>query len=388
MSRVYLDHAASTPMVPAAVAALTAELTRSGNASSLHGSGRAARRVVEESRELIAACVGARPAEVIFTSGATEADNLALKGAFWATARSGRRAVVSSAVEHHAVLESLDFLASVEGAQCTLVAVDAEARVDLAGLEAAVDTSTSVVSVIWALNEVGTVQPVAEAAAIAHRSGALAHSDAVQAVGHLPVDFAASDLDLLSFTAHKLGGPYGIGALLARRDVSLIPVLHGGGQERDLRSGTVSVAAVAGFAAAVAAAVASRDSEFTRLAALRETLLTVVRAAHADAVVYGPSGPAGRLPGLATIGFPGCSADALLLLLDAAGIDVSTGSACSAGVTQPSHVLLAAGVTETDARSALRFSLGHSSTAADIDRLAGALPDAVRRAQAAGALAV
>lgn len=387
MSRVYLDHAASTPMVPAAVDAMTAELTRSGNASSLHASGRAARRVVEESRELIAGCVGARPAEVIFTSGATEADNLALKGAFWATAASGRRSVVSSAVEHPAVLESLDFLAAVEGAQCTLVAVDAEARIDLAALEAAVDGSTSVVSVIWAVNEVGTMQPVAEATAIAHRHGALAHSDAVQAVGHLPVDFAASELDLLSFTAHKLGGPNGVGALVARRDVTLTPVLHGGGQERDLRSGTVNVAAVAGFAAAVAAAVASRDTEFVRLAALRERLLTVVREAHPDAIVYGPVGSADRLAGLATIGFPGCSADALLLLLDAAGIDVSTGSACSAGVTQPSHVLLAAGVTEADARSALRFSLGHSSTTEDIDRLAGALPEAVQRAQAAGALA-
>ena len=387
MSRVYLDHAASTPMVPAAIEAMTNELTRSGNPSSLHGSGRAARRVVEESRELIASHVGARPAEVIFTGGGTESDNAAVKGAFWASAGQGRRGVVTSAVEHHAVLESADFLVQAAGAQHSLIGVDREARLDLAALTDAVDQRTSLVSVIWAGNEVGTVQPVVEAAEVAHRRGALAHSDAVQAVGHLTVDFAASGLDLLTFTAHKLGGPHGIGALLARRDVALTPVLHGGGQERDIRSGTVDVAAVAGFAAALAVAVAGREAEFARLARLRTDLIAAVRAAHPDAVVYGPSDATERLPGLATVGFPSCSADGLLLLLDAAGIDVSTGSACSAGVAQPSHVLLAMGVSETDARSTLRFSLGYSSTADDIDRLATALPDAVDRARAASALA-
>ncbi len=288
MSRVYLDHAASTPMVPAAIEAMTNELTRSGNPSSLHGSGRAARRVVEESRELIASHVGARPAEVILTGGGTESDNAAVKGAFWASAGQGRRGVVTSAVEHHAVLESADFLVQTAGAQHTLIGVDREARLDLAALTDAVDQRTSLVSVIWAGNEVGTVQPVAEAAEVAHRRGALAHSDAVQAVGHLPVDFAASGLDLLTFTAHKLGGPHGIGALLARREVALTPVLHGGGQERDVRSGTVDVAAVAGFAAALAVAVTGREAEFARLARLRADLIAAVRAAHPDAVVYGP----------------------------------------------------------------------------------------------------
>jgi cysteine desulfurase len=386
MPRVYLDHAATTPMVPAAIEALTAELTRSGNASSLHTSGRTARRVVEESRELIADCLGARPIEVIFTSGGTEADNLALKGAYWAAAPRGRHGVITSAVEHHAVLESVEFLALSAGADVSIVPVDSEARVDLAALETVVDDSAAVVSLIWAGNEVGTRQPVAEATAAAHEHGALAHSDAVQAVGHLPVDFAASGLDLLTFTAHKLGGPYGIGALLARRDVTLTPLLHGGGQERDVRSGTVDVAAAAGFAAAVSVAVANQKAEFDRLNELRSRLVTTVRSAHPDAILYGPSDPHQRLPGLATIGFPGCSSDALLLLLDAAGIDVSTGSACSAGVSQASHILLATGVSEADARSTLRFSLGHSSTAADIEQLGRALPDAVERARAAAAL--
>lgn len=382
MSRVYLDHAASTPMVPAAIEAMTQELTRSGNPSSLHGSGRAARRVVEESRELIASHVGARPAEVIFTGGGTESDNAAVKGAFWASAESGRRGVVTSTVEHHAVLESVDFLVQTAGAQHGRIGVDGESRLDLAALTDAVDGQTSLVSVVWAGNEVGTIQPVVEAAETAHRHGALAHSDAVQAVGHLPVDFAASGLDLLTFTAHKLGGPRGIGALAARREVALIPVLHGGGQERDIRSGTVDVAAVAGFAAAVAVAVAGREAEFARLTGLRSDLVAAVRAADPDATVYGPVDAADRLPGLATVGFPGCAADALLLLLDAAGVDVSTGSACSAGVSQPSHVLLAMGVSEADARSTLRFSLGHSSTPPDIERLASVLPEAVARARA------
>jgi cysteine desulfurase len=384
MSRVYLDHAASTPLVPAAIEAMTRELSRAGNPSSLHGSGRAARRVVEESRELIAECLGARPAEVIFTSGGTEADNLAVKGAFWAAAGTGRPGLVTSAAEHHAVLESVDFLARTAGAEVHIVGVDARGRVDLDALRSVVGARTCLVSLIWAGNEVGTVQPVAEVADWAHQQGALAHSDAVQAVGHLPVNFATSGLDLLTCAAHKFGGPHGIGALLARREIALTPVLHGGGQERDVRSGTLDVAAVAGFAAAVSAAVVNREREAVRLDELRAGLVAAVRGAHPEAVVYGPDEAGARLPGLAFVAFPGCEADALLLLLDAQGIDVSTGSACSAGVSQPSHVLLAMGVPESEARSALRFSLGHTSTAADVETLAAALPEAVRRATLVG----
>ncbi len=247
--------------------------------------------------------------------------------------------------------------------------------------------ATAVVSVMWANNEVGTVQPVTVIAGLARDRGAISHSDAVQAVGHLPVDFAASGLDLMTFTAHKLGGPYGIGALLARREIVLTAVQHGGGQERDVRSGTLDVAAVAGFAAAVEVACDRQEIERVRLQALREQLVAEVRAAVPRARVQGSLDPSESLPGVVNLGFPGCSADAVLMLLDAAGIDCSTGSACSAGVSQPSHVLIAMGYTEADARSSLRFSLGHTSTGADVASLVAALPEAVDRARQAARFA-
>jgi cysteine desulfurase len=387
MSRIYLDHAATTPMVPEAVAAMTRELTRVGNASSLHASGRSARRVVEESREAIAAQVGASPAEVIFTAGGTESDNLAIKGAFWSGAEVGRRRVVTSTLEHHAVLDSVAWLGRSAAAEISYLPVDAAGRVELLALAGAVDARTALVSVMWANNEVGTLQPVRQVAAIADEHGATSHSDAVQAVGHIDVDFAASGLDLLSFTAHKLGGPYGIGALLARRELRLAPILHGGGQERDVRSGTLDVAAIAGFAAALEVATRNRVREEQRLRDLRKDLVASVLEAVPWAIPYGTTAERDRLPGIANIGFPGCSADAILMLLDSGGIDCSTGAACSAGVSQPSHVLIAMGYSEAEARSALRFSLGHSSTLADVRALAAALPEAVRRAKAAAAFA-
>ncbi len=260
MRRTYLDHAATTPMVAEAVEAVARELTRVGNPSSLHGSGRAARRVVEESRESIAARVGAQPAELIFTSGGTESDNLAVKGAFWSRRDSSRCGVLISAVEHHAVLDSAEWLGESAGAAVTVLPVDRFGAVSVDALAAAVSDRTAVLSLIWANNEVGTVQPVAAAAALAAQHGAISHSDAVQAVGHLPVDFGASGLDLLTFTGHKLGGPVGVGALLARRGTALTAVQHGGGQERDVRSGTLDVAAIAGFAAAVEVARSALSS--------------------------------------------------------------------------------------------------------------------------------
>jgi cysteine desulfurase len=387
MSRIYLDHAATTPMVPEAIEAMTRELTRVGNASSLHASGRSARRVVEESREAIAAQVGARPAELIFTSGGTESDNLAIKGAFWSSAAVGRRLLVTSAIEHHAVLDSVAWLGRSAAAEVCYVPVDSVGRLDTSALRSAVDAHTGVVSVMWANNEVGTLQPVREIAAVAAHEGAISHSDAVQAVGHSKVDFAASGLDMLTFTAHKLGGPYGIGALLARRELQLAPIMHGGGQERDVRSGTLDVAATAGFAAALEVATRNRVEEEQRLRELRRELIGSVLAAVPWAVPYGSADDADRLPGIASIGFPGCSADAILMLLDSAGIDCSSGAACSAGVSEPSHVLLAMGCSEAEARSALRFSLGHTSTPADVRVLARALPEAVQRAKAAAAFA-
>jgi cysteine desulfurase len=376
--RTYFDHAATTPMVPEAVEAMSRELTRVGNASSLHASGRAARRVVEESREAIAATLGARPSEVIFTSGGTEADNLAIKGAFWA--RPDRPGVVTSTIEHHAVHDSVGWLAAA-GAQASYVPVDPAGRIDRAALERTVTAQTAVASLMWGNNEVGTLQPITDVARIAAERGALSHSDAVQAAGHVRLDFAASGLDLLSISAHKLGGPYGVGALLARREVALTAVLHGGGQEREVRSGTLDVAAIAGFAAAAETAAVRLDTESQRITELRAVLVGAVRAAVPEAVVHGPEDPYAVLPGIVNVGFPGCSAEAMLLLLDAAGIDCSTGAACSAGVAEPSHVLLAMGISEAEARSSLRFSLGHTSTLADVEALAAALPDAVRRSR-------
>ena len=387
MSRIYLDHAATTPMVPEAVEAMTQELTRVGNASSLHASGRQSRRVVEESREAIAARVGAHPSELIFTSGGTESDNLAVKGAFWSGTKVGRSRVVTSALEHHAVLDSVAWLNQSAAAEVSYVPVDPTGRIELSALADAVDARTALVSVMWANNEVGTLQPVRQVAAVAAEHGAVSHSDAVQAVGHIAVNFATSGLDLLSFTAHKLGGPYGIGALLARRELRLAPILHGGGQEREIRSGTLDVAATAGFAAAVEVATRNRVREEQRLRELRTDLVSAVLAGVPWAVSYGTPAERDRLPGIASIGFPGCAADAILMLLDSAGIDCSTGAACSAGVSQPSHVLLAMGYSEADARSVLRFSLGHSSTFSDVRALANALPEAVRRAKAATAFA-
>jgi cysteine desulfurase len=391
---VYLDHAATTPVLPEAALAMTAQLQRTGNASSLHGSGRAARRVVEESRETVAQALGARPSEVVFTSGGTEADNLAVKGLFWARrgADPRRVRVLASAGEHHAVLDSAQWLGEHEGAQVEWLPVDRYGRVRPGTLLAAIErdpASVSFVSVMWGNNEVGTVQPVHALADIAREHAIPMHSDAVQAVGQVPVDFAASGLDAMTVTGHKLGGPMGSGALLLGRGVAVTPVLHGGGQERDVRSGTLDVAAIAGFAVAVETAVKTQAERAERVGALRTRLIAGVRAAVPGAVLNGPDGagdsmPAGHLPGIAHFSFPGCDGDALLLLLDARGIECSTGSACSAGVPRASHVLLAMGVAEEAARGSLRFSLGHTSTEADVEVLLEAIGPVAARAARAG----
>lgn len=390
----YLDHAATTPMVPEAVAAMTAQLTRIGNPSSLHASGRAARRVVEESRETIARAVGCRPGEVVFTSGGTEADNLAVKGLFWARrdADERRTRVLATSVEHHAVLDPLDWLAEHERADVEWLAVDHHGRVDLDALRAGIERdpgSVALVSVMWGNNEVGTVQPVAEVVEIAHAHGIPVHTDAVQAVGQVPVDFAACGVDALTLTAHKLGGPFGVGALVVRRDIDVTPQLHGGGQERDIRSGTIDPPAIAGFAAAVELAVKRQPEHAARVAALRDQLVQRVQERVPDAALNGDpeSGLEHRLPGNAHLTFPGCEGDSLLMLLDARGIATSTGSACSAGVPQPSHVLLAMGCGPEQARGSLRFSLGHTSTQADVDAVVEAIGPVVERARAAGAAA-
>jgi cysteine desulfurase len=369
---------------------MTAQMTRLGNPSSLHASGRAARRVVEESRETIARALNARPGEVVFTSGGTESDNLAVKGLYWARrdADPRRTRILSSAAEHHAVLDTLHWLEG-QGADVELLPVNRCGRLELDVLRESIardPDSVALVTVMWANNEVGTIQPIHEVVEIAHAHGIPVHTDAVQAVGQVPVDFAASGVDALTLTAHKVGGPFGVGALVVRRDLDLTPLLHGGGQERDIRSGTIDAPAIVGFATAVERSVKLQPEHAARIAALRDDLLRRVREQVPDAVVNGDRNCSltNRLPGNAHIQFPGCEGDSLLMLLDARGIECSTGSACSAGVPQASHVLLAMGADDVSARSALRFSLGHSSTAADVDRLVEAIGPVVERARAAG----
>jgi cysteine desulfurase len=389
-SQVYLDHAATTPMLPEALAAMTEELAQLGNPSSLHNAGRRARRVVEESREQIAEAYGARPSEVVFTSGGTEADNLAIKGLFWARrdADPGRTRLLATAIEHHAVLDCVRWLADHEGAAADWLAVDGAGRLSAAALRAAISRDpdgVALVSVMWANNEIGTIQPVAELAAVASEYGIPFHSDAVQAAGQLPVDLAASGAGALTITGHKIGGPVGAGALLVARGTGLVPVLHGGGQEGEVRSGTLDAPAIRAFAVAVQLATSRRIDEAKRLAALRDDLIAQVLAAVPDAVLNGaPPGP-WRLPGNAHFSFPGCEGDALLMLLDAKGIACSTGSACTAGVAEPSHVLLAMGADDARARGSLRFSLGHSSTQPDVDALGAVIGEAVERARRAAA---
>jgi cysteine desulfurase len=390
---VYLDHAATTPMLPEALAAMTEELGQLGNPSSLHNAGRRARRVVEESREQIAEVFGARPSEVIFTSGGTEADNLAVKGLYWArrAAGAGRSAVapnrvLATAIEHHAVLDSVHWLAGHEEAEEHWLPVDDTGVLHPAALAEAIGDhpdAVALITVMWANNEIGAVQPIAELAALAREHGIPFHTDAVQAAGQLPVDFAATGADAMTITGHKFGGPVGAGALLLARGVQPVPVLHGGGQESEVRSGTLDAPAIRAFAAAAAVMASHRDEEAARLAKLRDDLISQVLAAVPDAILNGPPAGPGRLPGNAHFSFPGCEGDALLMLLDAKGIACSTGSACTAGVAQPSHVLLAMGADEARSRGSLRFSLGHSSTQDDVDALGAAIGEAVQRARRA-----
>jgi cysteine desulfurase len=390
--RAYLDHAATTPMLPAVRDAWVAHSAQVGNPSSLHTSGRRARRVVEESRESIAALLGVRPSAVVFTAGGTEADNLAVKGLFWSRRRAvGADRVLASAVEHHAVLDPVMWLGEEQGADVTWLPVDSVGRTDLDAVAAGLADPDAVAlcTVMWANNEIGTVQPVREIAALCREAGVPFHTDAVQALGYLPVDLGALGADAVTISSHKIGGPFGVGALIVDPRTSLTPVLHGGGQEREVRSGTLDAPAIAAFAVAVEQAVTGQPDRMARLAALRGNLVRGVLAAVPEAILNGDPGAGAdeRLPGNAHLSFPGCEGDLLLMLMDAAGVDCSTGSACTAGIPEPSHVLLAMGVDESLSRSSLRFSLGEGSTQADIDAVLAALPGAVDRARRAGSLA-
>ncbi|UNB50539.1 cysteine desulfurase family protein [Mycolicibacterium sp. YH-1] len=386
MRSVYLDHAATTPMHPTAIEAMAGALATVGNASSLHTTGRAARRRMEEAREELAGLLGARPSEIIFTAGGTESDNLAIKGIYWARrdAAPQRRRIVTTPVEHHAVLDAVEWLVEHEGAEVTWLPVGADGMVTAAALREALSDHDDValVTVMWANNEVGTILPIAELAAVAAEFDIPMHSDAIQAVGQIPVDFTASGLSAMSIAAHKFGGPTGVGALLLRRDTACVPLLHGGGQERDVRSGTPDVAGVVAMAAAARVAVEGLDAQRARISALRDKLIDGVLAAIDDVDVNGCTG-VDRLPGNTHFTFRGCEGDALLMLLDAKGIECSTGSACTAGVAQPSHVLIAMGADPASARGSLRLSLGHTSTDADVEAALEVLPTAVERARQA-----
>lgn len=405
---IYLDHAATSPMTPEVLAAYTSALGLVGNPASIHSQGQQAKRMLEEAREKVAASLGASPVEVTFTSGGTEAVNLAVKGLYWARdagagapagAPAGRVAgdggarvsrpapgrprarILSAAGEHHAAMDAIEWLARHEGAVVEWIPLDASGRIDLVALEAALGDDVALVNVLWANNEVGTIQPVREVVALAAAHGVPVHSDAVAAYGYLPIDFAASGLAAMSVSAHKIGGPVGVGALVISRSATVEPLLHGGNQQR-ARSGTQDAAGAVAFGVAAASAAAAIDDAAPRLGGLRERLVGGIRSAVPAAVYRGD--PVDRLPGNVHFTFPGCEGDSLLFLLDVAGFSVSTGSACQAGVPEASHVLLAMGLSEADARGALRITLGHDTTAADIDALVAALPAAVERASAAG----
>ncbi|KQR52802.1 cysteine desulfurase [Leifsonia sp. Leaf336] len=389
---VYLDHAATTPLRPEALAAFTDALGLVGNPSSIHSQGQQARRMLEEAREAVASTLGCDPIEVVFTSGGTEAINLAVKGMFWArNGRDTRSRILVPGGEHHATIDAVEWLERAEGARPDWLPLDEQGRirVDAVASALAAPDDVALLTFLSVNNEVGTIQPVAELAALARSAGIPVHVDAVAAYGHLPIDFAALGVDALSVSAHKIGGPVGIGALVLGRTSAVVPLIHGGGQQRQVRSGTQDVAAAVAFAAAARAAEAERVEGARRLAALRDRLIRGVREAVPEAALSGPE-PARdadgdeRVASNAHFVFPGAQGDSLLFLLDLAGVSVSTGSACQAGIPEPSHVLLAMGRSEQEARGALRFTLGRTSTDADVDALLAALPGAYAQASRAG----
>ncbi len=423
---VYLDHAATTPMLPAAIDSYARAMSVVGNPASIHSQGQHARRMLEEAREQIAWTLGADPIEVVFTSGGTEAINLALKGLYWRRQRDvARPGILVPGGEHHATLDSVEWLAEAANAQLSWVELDglgratadaflealeqghaAHRRRDDAtfapasgrGFDPAAETALG--TVLWANNEVGTISPIEQIGSVLAARGIPLHVDAVSAYGHLPINFRALHevgVSALSVSAHKVGGPVGIGALVLPRTVDVVPLIHGGGQQRQVRSGTQDVAAAVSFAAAAINAAETLAAESVRLAGLRDALIAGVRAAVPDALLNGPDPigaasigaesngeSAARLASNAHFTFPGCEGDSLLFLLDVAGVSVSTGSACQAGIPETSHVLRAMGRSETEARGALRLSLGRTSTAADVEAFIAALPGAYAQASRAG----
>jgi cysteine desulfurase len=378
----YLDHAATTPVLPEVKQAMLPFLEEDfGNPSSVHGAGRVAKAAVEDARERVAAAIGASPSELVFTAGGTEADNLAIKGAVRKLRGNGDH-IVTTSFEHHAVLDTIEWLEGL-GIHGTLVNVPSDGVVTADGVAGAITPGTILVSVITVNNEIGTVQPITEIAAAVRAASpkAIVHTDAVQALGNVPVDVKSWGVDLAAFSAHKLGGPKGVGVLYVRSGVPVEPILHGGGHERGLRSGTLNVAGIAGFGVAAEIAAREVDLKAERLAKMRDRLLEGIRMELPDIVVNGDLDR--RVAGNLNISIPNTEGETLLLLLDQAGIAASAGSACQSGAIDPSHVLVAIGVPRKLAIGSLRFSLGRASTDADVDAVLEALPGVVETARKA-----
>ncbi len=375
---VYLDHAATTPMFDIAIDAMNTSLRKLGNPSSLHTEGRSTRKDVEDAREKIAKGVGCLSSEVIFTGSGTEANNAAIKGLFW---HSDKKVILISSIEHHAVLDPAHWLVEHEGAELIEIPVDADGVIDLAFLKKTVAERASeiaLISVMHSNNETGVIQPIADVVKIA--GDIPVHCDAVQSFTKVPLSFKDLGLFAMTISGHKVGGPLGIGALILRRAVEIPALLHGGGQERDIRSGTLNAPSIV----ALAAAVEAKLYDASKVAELRDSFEAGVLASRPDAVINGKSAP--RLPGISNITFPGTQSDSLLLLMDSQKVSCSTGAACTAGVHRPSHVLMAMGLTDVVSQSSLRFSFGTTNTASDVAYALSVLPDVIERGLAANAV--
>ena len=375
---IYLDHAATAPINDAAIDALNTQMRKLGNASSVHNPGRAVRKDVEDARHKLSELVGANPSEIIFTGSGTEANNLAIKGFFWQAPE--RNVIVTSAFEHHAILDPVEWLVEHEAAEEIRIPITKAGVIDLDFLKNIVATRGSeiaVISVMHSNNELGSIQPIAEVVKIA--GNIPVHTDAVQSFGKVEFDFAKLGVTAATISAHKVGGPLGIAVLILKRGLDLTPILHGGGQEREIRSGTLNAPSIVAFTAAAEFAIANREVNFTKIRELRDYFIAGLKKCVPDVTINSIADPA--LPGIVNATFPGTESDALLLLLDTEGISASAGSACSAGVPRPSHVLVALGLSESDADASLRISIGTTNTKAEIDQVLTVMPSVVERAR-------
>ena len=386
MTRVYFDNAATTPISGVALAAYEAQIRKTGNPSSLHGFGREVRKDLESARENLATIVGCHSSEGIFTGSGTEADNLAIKGIFWHrnSEDSKRKVIVISGFEHHAVLDPTRWLGENDGAEIIEIPISRSGKLDLEFLQSLVKNrgdEIALISVMHVNNEIGTIQPIKKIVEIADQKSIPVHTDAVQSLGKVKVSFADLGVFAMTISAHKVGGPVGVGALILKKGIEITPLLHGGGQERDIRSGTFNAPGIVAFVAAAQAAERDREKNLLQVEKVREAFLKVLTESVSDFWINGET--ESQIPAIINIGFPGTESDSLLLLFDTEGIACSTGSACSAGVQQPSHVLLALGLSEREARSSLRFSFGPQNSMSEIEYFAACIPKVIERARAA-----